>query len=446
MPARRVAGDEAALTRLIGVLVLAGIAVFLALAYLRPNPFDGKRELTAVFDSFENVGVVPIEVRVAGASVGEVTDRRRVGDDALVTMELDPEVEVYANATAKLRPRLAFEGTGFIELDPGTPARGEIGEEGIAKADTSSQVGLGDALRLARPDTREALKRDVRGLNAALTPAARAALQRTLRNGPALTRDLALGARAAQGPTRSELAGVVDGFARTVEGVQREEQSLAPVLRGARATLAAMNVDGDRALERTVAELPARLGGISAGARELRGVIDRLDPLSVDLRPGLERLAPTLARTRPLLSEARPVLRDLVPFARELRSAVDAGAESTPPTRRLLGEVRSTTSLLNDSLLPALTEPSRYGVPVYRQFFAMFQGGAGAFGAFQDDSSPDPRCGGPTLLNPTCQRLGNGHYARFGAIFDIVRQPVLPCDPRTARCSPQQNEEAAGER
>ncbi len=446
MPGLLFPENYAARTRRLGLVILVVIGLVMVLAYLRPNPFAATREVRAVFDTIENVGVVPVEVRVAGVPVGRVSDKRRDGDDAIVTMQLNPAIRVYDDATARLRPRIAFEGTGFIELDPGSPGRDELGDAPIPENQTSDYVGLGEALRVARPETREALAADVEALAESLPGDAQSGVQRLLRDAPEIVKDLSEGARAAQGPSRSELAGTVAGFADTVEAVEREQRSLAPVLRGARTTLSSINVDEGGAIDRLLSELPARLDATSAGGRALRTIIDELDPLAVDLRPGVRDLGPLLERLGPVLVRARPALRDLGPSVEGLRSALASGARSTPATRRLVAELQPTAELLNDSLVPALRRPSRYGIPVYRQFFSLFQGGAGAFGAYQDDNSPDRRCKGPTLIDPTCERLGSGHFVRFGAVFDLARAPVLPCDPRATRCSAQQAEEERGTR
>lgn len=428
--------------RLIGLALLVGLTAFVLLAYARPNPFADHRTVRAVFDDYAGTGVVNTEVRAAGVVIGRVTGARRAGDDAVVTMELDPEAgPVYRDARARLRPRLAFEGTAFIDLERGTPARGELGDRAIPVSQTRNYVALDQALRVARPDTREALRDDARDLGRALAPRAQQGIQETLERAPRLTRDLALGAEAAQGPSGDELAGVVAGFADTMAAVQREEASLVPILRGARDTLAAMNIDGGAAVDATVRDLPARLEGIRDGSIALEGIVDRLDPLAVDLQPGMAALGPALADTRVLLDEARPVLRRAPELLSELRRAADAGGDATRGTNRLLAEVDPVTELLNDSLLPALLAPTALGIPTYRQFFALFQGGAGAFRSFQTENSSDPPCRGPSVLDPSCQRVGIGHYARFGAIFDIARPPVLPCDPEKARCSPVQDEE-----
>lgn len=430
--------------RLIGLAVVVGIVAFTVLAYTRPNPFADSVTVRAVFDDYAGTGVVNTEVRAAGTVIGKVTDARRAGDDAIVTMEIEPdEGPVHRDARAVLRPRLAFEGTAFIELDRGTPARGELGDRPIPRSRTRNYVALDQALRVARPGTRRALQADVRQLGRALAPEAQQGLQTTLEEAPRLTHDLALGARAALGPHRDELSGVVEGFADTMAAVQREEDSLTPILRGARDTLAAMNADAGAALEATLENLPGRLANIRDGSVALHGVIDRLDPLATDLRPGMAELQPALAETRSVLEPARPALRGAPELLRELRRAVEAGGDTTPRTRAFLREVDPLVDLLETSLLPALLEPTKLGIPTYRQFFALFQGGAGAFRSFQTADAGDPSCRGPSVLDPSCQKVGVGHYARFGAIFDIARPPVLPCDPEKARCSPVQDEEEA---
>lgn len=391
----------------LGALVLAVSGLIVVLGYAQPNPFADKQTVRAVFDDAAGMGVVEVEVRIAGVAVGEVTDRKRIGDDALVTMELDADLEpVYADATAELRPRIAFEGTSFVDLQPGSATRGRLGDRTIPKSRTRNYIALDKALRFARPDTRAALKDDVRDLSGALQPEARQGIQKTLRGAPRLTRDLRIAARAAQGRTGAELAGAVKGLSDTMDALAREEESLGPLIRGSDRTLAALNVDSGRALDRTIAELPARLEGLERGSRSLIRVVDQVDPFAVELRPGAAQLGPTLRRLRPLLAEARPVLRGAPPLVSELRRAIAAGGRSTPSAERLLAALQPSLDLLDESLLPALSAKTELGLPTYLQFLNLFQGGGGASRPFQTAAH-----------GKGTEVLGSGHFMRFGARF-----------------------------
>lgn len=404
--------------RLIGVLVLSGAILLVVLAYLRPNPFADELTVRAMFDDVAGIGVVGTEVRMAGTPVGKISDRRRVGDDALVTMKLDPDAgPIRRDASAELRPRTAFEGTAFVELRPGSAAGKDLGVEVIPRIRTRTFVALDEALRFATPDVRQTLRDDVHSLGALLTGDGSAGLRETLRRAPALTRDLARGARAARGPTGTELQGVVEGLADTVHAVAAEEKSLTGFVRAAGPTFAALDTDRGAPLDRSLRILPSALANLDSGGRALRAVVHRVDVVSDDLRPGLRALSPALDETEPLLRSARPVLVRAPTFLREIRAALSAGGRAGRPADRLLRTLRPTAKILDSSLLPALEAPTGLGLPSYLQFTNMFQGGAGAFRPFLGKGSGLP------LLDP-----GPGHFTRFSArFFTGLGAPLPPC-------------------
>src|SRR3954468_17833508 len=175
--------------RLRGALIAAALVALVALAWQRPNPFAHHREARAVFADVGPLAVVGADVRVAGTKVGEVTGKRRVGDAAEVTMRLDEQAGVlHADATAELRPRLAFEGTAFVDLHPGSPGAPALGGRPIALRRTQTFVSLERVLRLADAPTRARLRGATGGLRHALAPRA---LNGTLAAAPALLRDTA---------------------------------------------------------------------------------------------------------------------------------------------------------------------------------------------------------------------------------------------------------------
>jgi phospholipid/cholesterol/gamma-HCH transport system substrate-binding protein len=403
----------------LGLAAIAIVLLIVVLAYLRPDPFAGHGRMQVVFDDVAGVGIVGAEVRVAGVPVGRIAERRLVGDDALVTLELDEDApSVHQDARAALRPRTAFEGTAFVDLDPGSSNASLLDGSPLPKERTRNYVSLDHALRFARPSTRKALQQGVHELAAALSGGGAQGVNRTLRQAPRVTESLERVARAAQGPTGDELAGAVSGFSRTAHTVATRRTELVPMLRSAERSLAAVATDSSAPLDSLIAELPARLEALESGGRALEGVVERLEPLAADLQPGLRELDPALREAAPLLEEARPVLAKAPPLVRDLRQTLDRGAASTPAARALIGKLQPTLDLLDASLVPALRKRTPLGRPAYLQFFSLFQGGGGSSRPFQT-----PADGGQPFENS-----GTGHYMRFGArFFTGLGAPAPPC-------------------
>lgn len=413
-----------------GALVGALLVALVLLAWLRPDPFDDPATVRAVFTDAGALQIVGAEVRMAGTPVGEVVGKRRVGDAAEVTMELeDAAGTIREDATAQLRPRLAFEGTAYVDLQPGTPQAAPLGDRAIPLARTSTFTSLTTVLRVADAPTRARLRGAVRGLAGALEPGARGALNRTFGDAPALLRDTAWTTEAAQGPRPGALRRAVAGFSRTTAALAAREDDLVPLLRGTAATSRALRgtLTGSRgALRRTLADLPATAAALRDGGRALDGTIAALVPTARDLRPGARALAPALRTVRPLLREGAPALRAAGPVVADLRVALPAGGAAAAPARRLLRGLRPTLDTLDATLLPALHQDTRLGIPAYLAFLNMFAGGGGASAPFQT-----PADGGP----PANQ--GSGHFMRFG--FRFLTGLGLPAPPCTLleRAQPQ---------
>ncbi len=396
-------------TRLIGVIAIAIAAVVIAVGILKPDVFSSYEVVQAQFSSAAGIGVVGSDVRMAGTQVGEITGVQRQGSHALLTLHLDDSVgTIHTDASAELRPHLAFEGTAYVDLNPGSASAPALGDGTIPLRQTRVYVPLDEALRVFNPPTRLATKATARELWPVLRGSGRVGLQRTLRAAPGLTRTLAPVALSAQGAHGNELAGAIAGLSRTFAGLASREAQLVPLTRAAATTFAALNPDDGVPLERTIAELPPALAQLDAGGRTLDGIITRLDPLARALEPGLRRLAPTLDRTLPLVRSLGPALTHSTPLLADLRAALSAGAAAVPDARTMLDKLRPSLELLESSLLPALHVPTqKLHIPAYLSFLNLFEGGGGASQPFQP---------------------GVGHYMRFGArFFTGVGYPLPPC-------------------
>jgi phospholipid/cholesterol/gamma-HCH transport system substrate-binding protein len=111
------------------MLVVLGILGFFVLK-IEDIPLGKGREaktIKAVFDSVAGLDNKSA-VRVAGVRVGKVSDiRLRPDGKAEVTLEIDKDVQLHGNATAKVA-NLGLLGEKYVELDPGTSAAALIPE------------------------------------------------------------------------------------------------------------------------------------------------------------------------------------------------------------------------------------------------------------------------------------------------------------------------------
>lgn len=404
--------------RALGAVIVAVAAGAVLFAYAGPDPFDDRETVRAEFADASGIGVVGQDVRVAGVPVGEITDVERSGDVAVVTMKVDSSVgTVEDDATAELRPNLPFEGTAHVELSPGSPNAGPLGDHRIGVERTRSYVPIDEALRAFDPDVRAALQTSVDELAGVLSTEGQAGLRQALRDSPSMLSDLAPAAAAAGGSNGDELAGAVRGLAATSDELAAHAERIAPLLDDADRTLAALERDGSAPLDQTLAALPETLDRLRTGGAALESIVARLDPLARQLEPGLAALAPTLAEATPLLERAGPVLAATTPLVADLRAALGSGAEGAEPAGSVLAKLNPTLALLDSSLLPALHQRTdELGIPAYVSFLNLFGGGGGASRPFQTEANTTP-------LTPE-----TGHFMRFGLRFLTgVGMPLPPC-------------------
>jgi ABC-type transporter Mla subunit MlaD len=396
---------------LVALVLVAGVW----LAWKKPDPFAHPRHARIMFSDAGALAAVGADVRVAGTPVGKVTGRHRAGNAALVDVELSSGAPaLHADASAELRPRLAFEGTAFVDLHPGSPAAPPLGDATIPLARTRVYVPLDRVLRIANQETRARLRGTIDGLALALEPRARRAVRGTLGRAPALLRDLESTARAAQGPGEGALRRAVAVFATTAHAVAARDAELAPLARAAARTAAALHVDGGAPLRRALDELPATAASLAVGGAALDATLARLAPLARMLVPGARALAPTLASVRPLLREGANALVGARPLLADVRAGLRASAPAARPARTLLRALAPTLAVLRDSLLPALRRNGALGLPAYDAFLNMFEGGGGSSRFFQT-----PAQGGS---------MGAGHFMRFGFRFLTgIGAPLPPC-------------------
>ena len=127
---RRAVARKPSRFRLIG-LGLSGIAVLVGLLIFgvkSPNGIPGRSyyEIDVAFNDADNISIHS-QVRMGGRLVGQVLRPRIEDGEAVVTLQLTPDIAPLSSDTVvKVRPRSAI-GVRFIEILPGTrgtPLRG----------------------------------------------------------------------------------------------------------------------------------------------------------------------------------------------------------------------------------------------------------------------------------------------------------------------------------
>lgn len=403
LAAKRVAGIA---TLVLGVLVIV-------LGVTKPKPFADEFVYWAEFDSAQGLGQIDRDVRIAGVKVGTIGEVEREGDDIRAELILSEDHVLHEDARVDMRPHTLFEGSNFVDVSPGSPSAPVL-EPGatIPIEQTTNYVTLDEALRVLRPEIRTSLRDLAEVGSKTLRGEAIEGVQQTLRGGPDLTRALAPAMRAAQGSTRTELSGSIQGLSRTVDAVAEREEDLIPLARRARATTAALATDGAEPLDHALVALPVALSELEATAPVAADLVDRLDRLAVAVTPALPDLAlasrdavPVLERAIPVLFRATPVIRDARQLATRLGKAKGGLIEMfnlLPPSLKQF--IRA---------LEVINQTTVHGAPAYRQLVAAFVGFDGIFSGYQTEAQ-----------NPGAP----GHALRIGTLvgddaFDGVFDP-----------------------
>ena len=370
--------------RVIGLAAIIGGILIVILGVTKPNPFEDTRSVYAQFETVQGLGAIGRDVRLAGVNVGTIGEVRREGDDAIVEMVLEKDFPVHVDARASMRPHTLFEGSSFIDLEPGSPSAPLLDEgEVIPLEQTDNYVTLDEALRILRPEIRDSL-RDLAATGAeTLRGKAIEGIQATLKGAPELTRQLEHPMRSLQGSNRRELASAITGMSRTVDAVASKEDQLIPLAQRLNRTAAAITVDGGAPLDATLAVLPDTLRELRDGAPVVEALVDRLDRTAVIANPILPTLTAAVEDATPLLEQSIPVLNKATPLIRDLRVTTARVTEAVPTLADLLETLDPVVDTFGGSVLPTLLAPSRTGPPTYQQLMATFAAAGGVWSTYQ---------------------------------------------------------------
>ena len=405
--------------RMAGIAALFVGALVLILGVTKPQPFADEYVYWAEFDSAQGLGQIDRDVRIAGVKVGTIGEVVREGDDVRAELILSGDYVVHKDARVAMRPHTLFEGSNFVDVSLGSPSAPVL-EEGstIPIEQTTNYVTLDEALRVLRPEIRTSLKDLAKVGSRTLQGEAIDGIQATLRNAPDLTEALAPAARAAQGTTRTELAGTIQGFSRTVDAVAEREEDLIPIAQRANRTIAALTVDGAQPLDDALVALPGALRELEATAPIATDLIDRLDRLAVAVTPALPDITLASREALPILEDAIPVLIRATPIiqdARQLATRLGKAKGGLVEMFELLVEPLK----IFDEALDIIVSITEHGAPAYRQLIAAFVGFDGIFSGYQ---TPSQAPGSP------------GHALRISTYFtdDAFDGVFLPPLPRGA--------------
>jgi virulence factor Mce-like protein len=364
---------------LIALVLVVGGTFF---GFSRWNPFADPYELTAVFESANNLKPRS-QVRVAGVNVGKVTNVETIADSgaARVTMEVtDSALPIHEDAELKIRPNLFLEGNFFVDVHPGSPSSPELESgEVIPSQQTATPVQFGQILAALQSDTRRDLQVLLREYSSALDKGGAEALNRSIEYWEDAYKNTAIASEATLGqqPDR-DIQRLIRGQAKTFRGLARNEQALQSLVTNFNTTAAAFARE-DVALEQTIPALDEVLRVGTPALRSLNSALPSLRAFARDALPGTRSSGPTIDASLPFIRQARLLVQqsELRGLAADLRSAVPDLVQLQQGAVGFFEQTRLLSSCQNQVLLPFATEPiaaegdeenpDNMGEPFYKQ-------------------------------------------------------------------------------
>ena len=361
---------------LIAIALMVGGTFF---GFSRWNPFADPYELTAVFESANNLKTRS-QVRVAGVNVGKVTAVEPIPESgaARVTMELEESaLPIHEDAELKIRPNLFLEGNFFVDVHPGSPSAPEL-ESGtvIPSQQTATPVQFGQILAALQSDTRRDLQVLLREYSSALDKGGAEALNRSIEYWEAAYKNSAIAAEATLGeqPDR-DIQRMIRGQAKVFRALAENPETLKSLVTNFNTTAAAFAREDD-ALQRAIPALDDVLRVGSPALESLNGALPSLRAFARDALPGTRSSGPTIDASLPFIRQARQLVAEdeLKGLAADLRTAIPHLVDLQKGSVGFFEQTRLLSSCQNEVLVPFATEPipepefpDNTGEPFYKQ-------------------------------------------------------------------------------
>ena len=441
---------------LIGLLV-AVLAVFCVyFGFTKSNPFANPFEVKAVFESAVSIRTNS-PVRIAGVNIGKVASvARQPGTDAaIVTLEVqDKGLPIHKDATLKIRPRIFLEGNFFVDLKPGTPSAPTMNTgETIGITQTATPVQLDQVLTALQTDTREDLKRLLKGYGEALTAEPNASedadadqlargetaaqsLNDAAKTGADALRGTAIVNDALLGDEPQELSRLIKGLGKVTKALDTRKPELQDLITNFNVTMGALAAE-DTSLRASVRGLAPTLRTTNRTLQSLNDAFPSVRAFAREILPGVRETPATIDASFPWIAQTRRLLgpTELQGVTRELRPTVANLSRVVDTSIPLLGEIDDASQCLAKVILPTgdikIDEGNlSAGVENYKEFWYAMVGLAGESQNF-DGNGPYVRFqtgGGSQSVSTGTGGAGNLAAPLFGKVSSppLGTRPAFP--------------------
>jgi phospholipid/cholesterol/gamma-HCH transport system substrate-binding protein len=299
--------------KLIGLVVVAVSVASLAFAFVSHKGLPGRHYSYATL-AFEQVPPSfrdGTEVRVRGQRVGQV-HHVSFDNGPRVEVQLPGGFDLYRDASARIRSR-SLLGQKYLQIDPGTPGAGKLGDAVLPADHTATVVDIVDLVDTFDDETRKALHTAL--LNVGIGAAGHGPdLNDLIAASPDLLADLNLTGRTLTAE-ETQLVAFLATAERLSGRFNGREKELEALIHQMGDTLLAVAADDGRPLADTVKKLPSTLDAVTPALSDLGKAAAALGPAVHDLGPSAATLGAVTPDFRAALRESVPVLGKVPPVS-----------------------------------------------------------------------------------------------------------------------------------
>lgn len=331
-----------------GSIVMLFVILLTALTFDAVNglPFRSTTTVRAEFGDIHSLDVND-DVRQNSMRIGRVSALTVRGGKALVTMELDGHPKIYRDAHASILDVSAL-ATKFVELDPGTPQAGPIGDDIIPAGRNENSADIYQLLDVFDPATRPAFTSMVRQVGGGLAEHG-GDLHDFLGSGPDLLHNVGAVSDDVASP-QFNLADLISSSDDLVTHFEGREQQISDLIRQTDTTFRGLTTTDGAGLQNTLAKAPSTLRAIRPALDSLNTPLANTQVAMTNLQPGGQALGDATPDMRGFLTDSVPVVNQVPSFSDDAEPAVKDLAGTVQDARPLAPRARDTFDYLHTPL------------------------------------------------------------------------------------------------
>lgn len=323
----------------IGGLALIAFVVYIAFnaqGGISSLPLVPKFTVKAAFKNTDSLQANDL-VRQGSIRIGSVASVDYQDGQSIVTMRLDnADSQFYKNATAAIWDLNAL-GSKFVELTPGTPDAGVLGDDVIPTTHTEDSYDLHQVLSIFDDKTKLATQQFLGQVGGGMVNQADN-FHAFLSTSDKLLPDLGTTSTALVSQ-QAELPALLASADRLTGRFKDREAEISSLIAQTNSTFEAFNVDNDLGLGQTLDRAPATLDSAKRALDDLDHPLADTESTMRDFRPGAQSLADSEKDLRGVLREGISPLHKVPDVADKARPALgdlkDAFSDARPLAPRL---------------------------------------------------------------------------------------------------------------